>query len=76
MHYIYVSKKGGKPLNIGINQAKRVARSADRRDQLKVLAELGPGLPRQRSRHQELVRRRHRHYIEQGAQSDGGSEHG
>jgi hypothetical protein len=70
MHYIYVSKKGGKPLDIGMNATKRVARSADRRDQLIVLKTLGPGLPRQHSAHQALVRRRHRYYTEQGAQSD------
>src|SRR5271165_5531193 len=63
---IYASEKGGKPLNIGMNQAKRVARSADKRDQLAVLAQLGPGLPRQHSHHQQLVRSRHRYYREQG----------
>lgn len=51
-----------KPLNIGMNHAKRVARSADRRDQLAVLRELGPGYPRQHNHHQELVRLRHAYY--------------
>jgi hypothetical protein len=65
MRYIYVSKKGGKPLNIGMNQAKRVARSADERDQLMVLKTLGTGLPRQHEHHQTLVLSRHRYYREQ-----------
>jgi hypothetical protein len=65
MRYIYISQKGGKPLNIGINKAKRVARHADRRDQLAVLATLGTGLPRQHARHQQLVHSRHRYYHEQ-----------
>lgn len=65
MRYIYVSKKGGKPMNIGMNQAKRVAHHADRRDQAIVLARLGPGLPRQHSHHQQLVLSRHRYYHDQ-----------
>jgi hypothetical protein len=64
--YIYVSTKGGKPLNIGMNKAKRVARRADECDQAQVLKALGPGLPRQHSHHQELVRQRHRYYHESG----------
>jgi hypothetical protein len=64
MRYIYVSRPGGKPLNIGVNQAKRVARYADRRDQLQVLKTLGAGLPRQHGHHQQLVRSRHRYYHE------------
>lgn len=64
MRYIYISQKGSKPMNIGMNQAKRVARSADRRDQVTVLATLGTGLPRQHSHHQQLVRSRHRYYHE------------
>jgi hypothetical protein len=62
---IYASRRGGKPLNIGMNQAKRVARSADKRDQAMVLKILGPGLPRQHEHHQQLVRSRHRYYHEQ-----------
>ena len=62
MRYIHVSKPGGKPLNIGMNAAKRLARIADQRDQQQVLATLGFGLPRQHARHQELVRQRHRYY--------------
>jgi hypothetical protein len=62
---IYRSKKGGKPLSIGINRAKRVARRADERDQLAVLKQLGPGLPRQHEHHQQLVLSRHRYYHEQ-----------
>jgi hypothetical protein len=65
MRYVYVSKKGGKPLNIGMNQAKRVARSADKRDQLIVIAKLGHGLPREHRHHQQLVLSRHRYYHEQ-----------
>ena len=70
MRVMYPSRKGGKPLNIGINFAKRVARSADKRDQLAVLKELGPNLPRQHSHHQQLVRQRHRYYTEVGAEVD------
>ena len=64
MRYVYISRKGGRPLNIGMNQAKRVARSADKRDQALVLAQLGPGLPRQHRHHQTLVKRRHHYYHE------------
>jgi hypothetical protein len=62
MRYIYVSKPGGSPLNIGVNQAKHVARRADRRDQMTVLKTLGTGLPRQHSHHQQLVLSRHSYY--------------
>jgi hypothetical protein len=62
VRYVYVSKPGGKPLNIGMNVAKRLARIADQRDQQQVLAALGPGLPRQHARHQDLVRQRHQYY--------------
>lgn len=65
MRYIYVSKKGGKPLNIGMNQAKRVAKRADKRDQAGVLKQLGPGYPRQHIHHQALVLSRHRYYHDQ-----------
>ena len=65
MRYIYISEKGGKPFNIGMNRAKRVARTADERDQATVLKTLGPGLPRQHSHHQQLVRSQHRYYHEQ-----------
>jgi hypothetical protein len=65
MKMIYPSPKGGKPLNIGMNYAKRVARLADRRDQLAVQKEFGYGLPRQHSHHQELVRQRHAYYHDQ-----------
>ena len=75
MRYIYVSKKGGKPLNIGINRAKRVARAADKRDQTQVLATLGTGLPREHSHHQQLVRSRHRYYHEQHQEFVRGQSH-
>lgn len=65
MRYIYVSKKGGKPLNIGINQAKRVAHRSDKQDRAKVVKLLGAGLPMQSQHHQQLVRSRHRYYHEQ-----------
>jgi hypothetical protein len=65
MRYIYVSHKGGKPLNIGVNQAKRQARRLDKQDQLAVLKTLGPGLPRQLGFHKELVLSRHRYYHDQ-----------
>jgi hypothetical protein len=64
MRLIYLSKKGGKPMRIGMNHAKRVARSADERDQLAVLRTLGPGLPRQHRNHQQLIHQRHRYYQE------------
>ena len=64
---IYPSPKGGKPLNFGMNYAKRVARVADRRDQRTVQQKLGFGLPRQHSHHQELVRQRHAYYTGEGA---------
>lgn len=64
MRYIYVHPDTGprKPLNSGINYAKRVARDADKRDQLAVQAELGFGLPQQRNKHQHLVQSRHSAY--------------
>jgi hypothetical protein len=65
MRYIYVSKKGGKPLNIGMNQAKRRAHRLDAQDRAKVVKVLGPGLPIQHKHHSELVRSRHRYYHDQ-----------
>ena len=62
MRMIYPTNKGSKPLRFGMNYAKRVARSADLRDQLAVQRELGPGLPRQHSHHQNLVKQRHAYY--------------
>lgn len=64
MRFIYISQKGSKPMNIGMNRAKRVARNADVRDQLTVLSVIGPGNPRQHSHHQQLIRTRHRYYRE------------
>jgi len=65
MRFIYTSKRGGKPLNIGMNQAKRVAHRADRRDRIAVLKLLGTGFPRQHEHHQRLVLSRHRYYHDQ-----------
>jgi hypothetical protein len=65
VRYIYVSKPGGKPMNIGMNKAKRRARRLDKRDQLAVLKTLGVGLPRSRINHQQLVAARHRYYHDQ-----------
>jgi len=65
MRYVYVSNKGSKPMNIGMNQAKRVARSADKHDRAHVVKVLGSGLPMQAIHHQQLVRSRHRYYHEQ-----------
>ena len=65
MRYIYVSKKGGKPLNIGINKAKRIARRTDKLDQLEVIKALGVGMARQHGAHQQLVLSRHRYYHDQ-----------
>jgi hypothetical protein len=61
MRYIYVSKKGGEPMDIGMNQAKRLALRLDKRDRLTVLAHLG-SMPKASPNHQQLVLSRHRHY--------------
>ncbi len=45
MRYIYVSRKGGKPLNIGVNAAKRRAHRLDTQDRAKIVKLLGAGLP-------------------------------
>jgi hypothetical protein len=79
MRYIYVSKKGGKPMNIGMNKAKRRAHRLDKRDQLAVLKTLGTGLPRSRINHQQLVASRHHYYHDQHEelvrpQSDGSGD--
>jgi hypothetical protein len=63
MRYIYESHKGGKPMNLGINRAKRLARTMDRRDRLMILAHLG-SMPKQDRLHQELVKQRHRYYLD------------
>jgi len=65
MRIVYPSKRGGKPFNIGMNQAKRVAHAADKRDQTQVQKTLGFGLPRQHEHHQQLVLSRHRYYHDQ-----------
>lgn len=65
MRYIYVSKKGGKPMNIGMNQAKRIARRSDKQDRAKIVEVLGAGMPKNGIHHSELVRSRHRYYREQ-----------
>lgn len=70
MRLIYASRKGGKPLRMGMNQAKRVAHASDRRDQLIVQRELGTGLPRQHHHHQQLVRQRHQYYADIGAEAE------
>jgi hypothetical protein len=62
MRYIYSSPKGGEPMNIGMNKAKRIAHRADKRDNALVLSQIGPGLPRQHVHHQDLVRQRHAYY--------------
>jgi hypothetical protein len=74
MRYIYVSKPGGKPMNIGMNQVKRRAHRLDKQDRAKVVAVLGGGLPKQMARHQELVQARHGHYRD--STLSGGDEHG
>jgi hypothetical protein len=65
MRYIYVSNKGGKPLNIGVNAAKRRAARLDKQDRAKVVEWLGPGLPKAYEHHQQLVASRHRYYHDQ-----------
>jgi hypothetical protein len=64
MRVIYASKKGGKPLNIGMNAAKRRAHRLDKQDRAKVVKLLGSGLPMQAQHHQQLIRSRHRYYHE------------
>lgn len=64
---IYHSERGGKPLNVGMNHAKRVARAADRRDTRTVQREFGPGFPKQIANHQQLVKHRHAYYHDQYA---------
>ena len=64
MRVIYASKKGCKPLNIGMNAAKRRAHRLDKQDRAKVVKLLGSGLPMQAQHHQQLVRSRHRYYHE------------
>lgn len=61
---IYHAEKNGKPLNVGMNHAKRIARRMDQRDQVAVQKELGTGLPQQRHHHQELVKQRHAYYAD------------
>jgi hypothetical protein len=75
MNLLYPSRKGGKPLNIGMKRAKRIARSADKRDQVAVLRELGPNLPRQHSHSQELIKRRHQYYADIGAEAEAREQH-
>jgi hypothetical protein len=65
MRIVYASKKGGKPLNIGMNAAKRRAHRLDKQDRAKVVKVLGSGLPIQHTHHKELVGARHRYYHEQ-----------
>jgi hypothetical protein len=60
MRYLYVSRPGGEPLNVGINAAKRRAKRLDKQDRLKILQVLGAGMPQNDIHHSELVRSRHR----------------
>ena len=62
---IYASKPSGKPMNIGMNAAKRRARRLDRQDRAKILQVLGTGLPKRDAHHSELVLSRHHYYHEQ-----------
>jgi hypothetical protein len=64
MRYIYVSKKGGKPMNIGMNQAKRRAARLDKQDRAKIIQVIGSGSPKRDAHHSELVRSRYRYYRE------------
>jgi hypothetical protein len=65
VRYIYVSDPGAKPLNIGMNKAKRIAHRADKADRAMTIKVLGVGLPKLHNHHQALVRSRHRYYHEQ-----------
>jgi hypothetical protein len=51
-------------MDIGMNQAKRLAHRIDKRDRLTVLAHLG-SMPKASRNHQQLVLSRHRYYHEQ-----------
>jgi hypothetical protein len=64
VRYIYRSEKGGKPMNIGMNAAKRRAARLDKQDRAKVVKYLG-SMPKASEHHQQLVRSRHRYYHEQ-----------
>jgi hypothetical protein len=70
MRYIYVSNKGAKPMDIGINRAKRRAHRLDKQDRDKVVQLLGTGLPMQSQHHQLLVASRHRYYHDQHVLGD------
>jgi hypothetical protein len=77
MRVVYQSRKGGKPLDIGMNAAKRRAHRLDKQDRAKILRVLGTGLPKRDAHHSELVLSRHHYYHEQHdefvrLQSDGG----
>jgi hypothetical protein len=47
-----------KPLMLGINRAKRLAKSMDERDRRLVLQKLGAGFPKRSDNHQTLVKSR------------------
>jgi hypothetical protein len=73
-HFIYVSQKGGKPMRIGVNQAKRRAHLIDKSDRLTVLAHLG-SMPKESRNHQQLVLSRHRYYHDQHEEFVRGQNH-
>lgn len=56
---LYASQKGGKPLVIGMNRAKRVSRLMDERDRRAVVEIMGPGMPKQHKHASRLVAQRH-----------------
>jgi hypothetical protein len=82
MRIVYASKPGGKPLNIGMNVAKRRAHRLDKQDRARIIQVLGAGMPDDsRTHHQALVKSRHRYYHEQHdefvrarSQSDGSGD--
>ena len=76
MRYIYVSKPGGKPMNIGMNAAKRLAAWLDKKDRAVEVKTFDWTVSKHSRHHTQLVRSRHRYYHEQHeelvrSQSDG-----
>jgi hypothetical protein len=64
MRYIYVSRPGGKPLNIGMNAAKRRAARLDKQDRAVEVKTFDWTVPKHDRHHTQLVLSRHRYYRE------------
>jgi hypothetical protein len=64
MRIVYASKKGGKPLNIGMNAAKRRAARLDKQDRAVEVKTFDWTVPKHDRHHTQLVRSRFRYYHE------------